>query len=300
MGVLILLIAIVLLLILIISFNININPNNVMIIQIVSLCLYILSILIHKINEYIKIHRKYKIIKDDENKLKYYREIIDNYSISELGYIFNGNNNIQLLIMAELEYLKMIKVIDINDGNIIILRKDSLRKTEQYLIEHYKFINDLKFKMNYLSVIEESLKEKNAIVCLKNKVNQMLVVLFFIVFFTIYMGVSCCIMYDCSIRFVILEMLLLFGIGLVLIFTKELLEIKTIIKKTSLGENIYMKLNGLKNYLKDVGNFDEKNLDEIKLWDEYILYAIILDVSDGITESAKKELDELIRIVYKH
>lgn len=38
----------------------------------------------------------------------------------------------------------------------------------------------------------------------------------------------------------------------------------------------------MKNYLKDFNNFDAKQLQEICLWDEYILYSVILDEGKNI------------------
>ena len=48
------------------------------------------------------------------------------------------------------------------------------------------------------------------------------------------------------------------------------------------GKDIYVRLNGLKHYLDDFGRFDEKGLREIVLWEDYILYAIILGESDKL------------------
>ena len=69
--------------------------------------------------------------------------------------------------------------------------------------------------------------------------------------------------------------------------------------KTEKGKEIYLKLKGLKNYLKDFGNFNDKSLKEISLWNEYILYAIILNESSSLSVEAKEELNKLISIIYK-
>lgn len=38
-----------------------------------------------------------------------------------------------------------------------------MKKSEKYILEHYKFVNDKEFKKYYLRTIETSLKEKKAI-----------------------------------------------------------------------------------------------------------------------------------------
>lgn len=69
--------------------------------------------------------------------------------------------------------------------------------------------------------------------------------------------------------------------------------------KTEKGKEIYLKLKGLKKYLKDFDNFDDKSLKEISLWDEYILYALILNESDNLSSQAKSEYNQLVKIIYK-
>lgn len=59
--------------------------------------------------------------------------------------------------------------------------------------------------------------------------------------------------------------------------------------KTEKGREIYFKLRALKRYIHDFGNFNDKELEEIKLWDEWILYAIILEESNNLTDDLKKE-----------
>lgn len=117
-------------------------------------------------------------------------------------------------------------------------------------------------------------------------------------FFLLFLGIFFVGAYD-NVIFSLLGMTLSTLLALACFFGAEVFRKRTIIKKTALGESVYIKLSGLKNYLKHIGNFKDKNLDEITLWDEYILYAIILDESKEIIKDAKKELKELKDIVRK-
>lgn len=133
----------------------------IMAIQATVLIVFFLLVLIDEIKGCIVIRKKYITIdEDDKDKFKYYRDIINEYTIGELGYIFHGKKKSKLLIMAELEYLKMIQAIDINNGTIKILKKEELRKSEKYIVTHYHFINDSDFDEGYFSRIERSLREK--------------------------------------------------------------------------------------------------------------------------------------------
>ena len=55
------------------------------------------------------------------------------------------------------------------------------------------------------------------------------------------------------------------------------------------------KWNAFKNFLKDFGTFDVKELPEIKLWERYLVYATIFGIADKVQKVMNvriKELDE--------
>ena len=52
--------------------------------------------------------------------------------------------------------------------------------------------------------------------------------------------------------------------------------------KTDKGKELYMKLNGLKRFIRDFGYFKDKDLKEILVWEDYLLYAIILNETKNI------------------
>ena len=210
------------------------------------------------------------------------RQIIKNYSIGELGYIYNGRRKTKLLILAELEYLKLKNNIYIDNEKInIINNNDNLRKSEKYVLDNYKFINDKEFKKRYILCIENSLKEKGDIVPYKIGADKIvfslfiMVISFFVSFYLILSNFD-----TINISYIIIEFSLFLLTWLIIgssmfVFNKEY-----ILVKTHHGKELYMKLNGLKNYIKHFGNFEEKSLKEIALWEEYILYAIILNESN--------------------
>ena len=58
-------------------------------------------------------------------------------------------------------------------------------------------------------------------------------------------------------------------------------------KRTKNGNELYLKWNALKNFMKDFGSFEEKELPEIGLWEKYLVYAHIF----GIAEKLRKEME---------
>ena len=52
------------------------------------------------------------------------------------------------------------------------------------------------------------------------------------------------------------------------------------------------KLFSFKSFLKDFGSFAKKNPEEIILWDEYLSFAIMFDLTDEILKTGYKQLIE--------
>ena len=58
-------------------------------------------------------------------------------------------------------------------------------------------------------------------------------------------------------------------------------------KRTKNGNDLYRKWNALKNFMKDFGNFKEKELPEIALWEKYLVYAHVF----GIAEELRRQME---------
>ena len=53
------------------------------------------------------------------------------------------------------------------------------------------------------------------------------------------------------------------------------------------AEEINKKLEGLKNFLKDFSKLDERTSEEIKLWDEYLIYSVMFNQNENIVNEYK-------------
>ena len=58
------------------------------------------------------------------------------------------------------------------------------------------------------------------------------------------------------------------------------------------GQDAAKKLFSFKSFLKDFGSFAKKNPEEIILWDEYLSFAIMFDLTDEILKTGYKQLIE--------
>ncbi len=68
--------------------------------------------------------------------------------------------------------------------------------------------------------------------------------------------------------------------------------LSTKIIHTSKGQDATKKLFSFKLFLKDFGSFAEKNPEEIILWDEYLSFAIMFNLTDEILKTGYKQLIE--------
>ena len=67
----------------------------------------------------------------------------------------------------------------------------------------------------------------------------------------------------------------------------------TLKKRTYKGNEDYHKWKAFKNFLKDFGRFEEKELPEIKLWGKYLVYASVFGIADEVRKSMKIKLEQI-------
>lgn len=250
----------------------------------ISAILFSIKILAIFIMKYKELKKYYKITREDKEKFKYYRDIIKEYSIGELGYIYN-KKNIDVLIKADIEKLKLQKKIEINNNNLIILNKNNLSSSELFLLDSYKFIDTQEFKKIYRDKIITSLKNKNILTRVTFE-SFLIIGIFFI--FTLFFYLIILKNIEELPNQISVFIPIQFVYSWCLIAVSMLMASKVSYTLTKKGKDIYLKLNGLKYYIKDFGRFNEKELKEIKLWKDYILYAIILGESDKLESQIKE------------
>ena len=61
------------------------------------------------------------------------------------------------------------------------------------------------------------------------------------------------------------------------------------IRRTNKGEEINIKLEGLKNYIQEYSKLEDKNTKDMLLWEEYLIYSVIFNINDNVI----KEMDGL-------
>ena len=217
-----------------------------------------------------------KIDKNSQDKYLYYHNLLNDLSIAEVGYLYNNGRNINTLVRATLENIKLKKYIN-------------LTNTEKYVLDCYKFIGTKEFNQRFLTHVKDDLKNKGYIKKAKFK-DSILSFSFWIVFLIGMLNI---------INFTRDDLQLIDGLlflidWVILCFSFLVLFKDEYLSKTEKGKETYLKIQALKRYIHDFGNFDDRELEEIKLWDEWILYAIILDESDNLTKDLKEEYENIM------
>ena len=269
-------------------------------------------------------HGKKKAIKEslseiDFNKNKgYYRDILKKYTPVELSYIDNFEINLTKSIIVTLLNLELKNKIEIKNNVINIINKDNnnLLETEIYILDSIKdgqviIYNPYEMEgcakkeaLDHKLITKNTDKEKEV----KPLFNW--IEIFGTIFWIFIMLV--CIFNNHVVNFLnnkvmhniekiipIINIsigLIIFIINVVIfrfISKSYYLDSKSkSYKRTLLGEELNIKIEGLKNYLTNFSLLNEKEKEELTLWEEYLIYSVIFNLNNKIV----KELTPLIKI----
>jgi len=248
----------------------------------------------------IKKFYKEKLSKIDfQNYKGYFRDILKGVSPAELSYIDDFNLNYPKDYVAVLLSLKNKGVIDFDElyNKIYILNSEAvLSKTEQLIINS---INDGKLEVKdnqkfNLSVQEDALNHG----VLKKTKNKLTIKKFFVIFFVL---IVLLISSSTSLfKMILTENIYLIVLGIVIeilvlcammgvIFLFPIYGIVYFLKKarnpyvrSEKGEEINLRLEGLKNYLKDFSVMNERSAEELIIWEDYLIYSVLFNQNSKV------------------
>ncbi len=249
-------------------------------------------------------------IKREENQilkisdLKYYRDILDESSVGVLSYCYNRKINYEDIIVATILIFQRNNVFQIDNVKKTISlsnnNKAILNESESYFYEKIKkigntitfeelknIIEDGIFKNNFINLIKKDSKQNGYFKTEKSNTNFFLIV---ILIYSMSILLVASFLAQCEIigkKTAIISILFIF---LLLYFAY--IERKNNYIRTLEGIKITAKLEGLKNYIKDFSNMEDRDLKEILLWDYYMVYAIIFNLKGRLD----KEVKELYRL----
>ncbi|MBO4601499.1 MAG: DUF2207 domain-containing protein [Bacilli bacterium] len=247
---------------------------------------------------------------------KYYREFIEDYNVEVIDYLYSKNLTPNALTAAimNLIYKKKIETEEILDAKdtkgknknyrFKLLSKEELNESDTFLVEFLfetvgkdgefttkqlkSYASSLstgsKFNASYNRWMNKVKSEGNKQKFFKDKTKGYLVSvgIFIISIIIAVLGGS----YGVDYPLVYLQIFIAIALLCVTAGAKAYNE---------KGALHVKKWNAFKNFLKDFGTFDVKELPEIKLWERYLVYATIFGIADKVQKVMNvriKELDE--------
>ncbi len=295
----------------------------------ISLFIIIIFDYIYKISsERIKVRREEKSNIRDISKLLYYREEFENISPLIVSKLIKRKSNINDEIVSLVLYLENKKIILRNNNNKItrINNTDKLLKHEEYFIENYENIlykiekpDDIRKEWNnineetrkkyniptiineleeFYNLVEEDMAELSFVeINNKKDLSTIVMPLALLAFFACFplFGMYIEQIEDYPLLFALSFGLLFFSFAIILL-SKKLVEIydkKTRLIKTKKGLELTNNLMALKRFIKDFSILHDRKLEEIKLWDSYLICTIIFDIPGELN----KRSNELYKIL---
>ena len=235
---------------------------------------------------------------------QYYRDKLDNYSPGILMYCYMNKINFKDYLVSTLLNLEDKGYIKINDNKIEVLNKEDnmLSSDEKYIISCIsskknglrKIASDKKEQKHIKELIFEDIKGKELyvksiiynlfIIILVGSLLSIMLIFIFNIFntgngnsFNIFSWII-----------VIVTVVLFIIYGNFKFSIDSYIEFKFFTRSPSCIE-LCVKMQSLKNFLNEFTDLGNKRIEEIKIWDEYIIYSIILNIKGSLN----KEVDEL-------
>ena len=273
------------------------------------------------VNQSVKNNIEIKKIEDnykDVHKYEYYREIINEYSPAVLSLVYNRKIKYSDTLVATILDLKLKNYIDIEDEGIKILKKETknLLQNEKLIYEklerkkNTKRITNFKdvanifsntyFKKEWKTKIKMEAEEKK--LCSSRLVAfDVLEKIFIISFFTFLiiplLLIAGKLNFNITTNINIITYLIIVTVHCVLMCSTGALRKfneRNFFVRTKEGVDLQCKMSGLKNYIKDYSKLEERALNELVLWEDYLIYTIIFDLKGNLDKEVERLYERLI------
>lgn len=259
----------------------------------------ILLPIIKKLYEVITIRNSEKKYKFE--KIDYFRDTIKDISPDKLSFCYNRKMNIEDDVVMILLNLKRKKIININEDEIIIIgNKDDLSPVENFVLNNLNFLSDIMIQPDLKKLIIKDMVKDGYAVKLKDSKFSMIEVLTNVFGWTLLYALITLAMF----AYVNAILGLIVGVSYVLLFIyvpiyAKFLEDQEVFSRTEKGLDVCAKLKGLKKYLKDFSIINESGVENIALYDEYVIYAILFNQKGKLDRECKKIYENTKHMIVK-
>ena len=233
----------------------------------------------------------------------YYREILKNYSPAELSYIDNFEILPENDIVATLLSLQLNKRINIDDSLSKTKTENNIEEissNEKYVLDS---IEDGKIKnlneSEFMAKVQKDAIKNGLLKEAKIEWKKFIRVIILSIFLIALMIFICTILFndfvnnptnirDWKLFIMVFAILLIvyLPISIGIYFSTYIIKSKkNSYIRTTKGEAINEKLEGLKNYLKDFSLMNEKSEESLILWEDYLIYSVIFNQNVKVVKS---------------
>ena len=253
-----------------------------------------------------KRYSKEKLDKIDFQNNSYYRDIIFKYSPAVLSYIDDFKLE-EKDIVATLMSLELKQKLSMKDQiKIINDSEENLDENEKYIFKKLKNntlknINMLEFEEKVIkdcldyNLLEENKNIKKKIIkkVIFSVCIYILIVVGFFNFPTFYNNIP-----NKNIAILLLPVIFILFLIMIILPFSTIVYIKSYYRmnkqnpyiRNKKARNINKKLEGLRKYVKDFSQLSESQYNEIILWEDYLIYSVILGQNSKIVKEIIKKI----------
>lgn len=255
-----------------------------------------------------KLYTKNRLDKVDFKNDKYYRELITKYSVGVLSYVDNFSLD-EKDIVATLLSLELKKKIKIKDKIAIIDEKDEdLAANEKYIFNHlktstlnninmYEFENEIRNDCIQSGLLEttKTAKQKK----IKNIIISCIIYVGVILLFNSLQALAANVNMESNlieIIFVIFSVLVFLALIIypfaiiVSIIAYALMKAINPYVRTKGAKELNTKLEGLKKYITDFSLIEEKDKNDIILWEYYLVYSVMFGINTKVVNEVMEKI----------
>lgn len=249
-----------------------------------NLVIGVFSIFFQKVYENIQVKKFENEYKSEE--YEYYRDILKNESPAILSYCYNKRINVEDEVVATILNLNLKGIIELKEDTIIIKDESKLSNHEKFIFDNIKNMKENK-KAFKLQLYKDMKRQGYVYVKDKKEVNIVSVMEIFMIWMIFYMLVTIPIFMELA-ALGVLEFVAYFltfaGIPIYKLIDKRINPVVRTKKALELGG----KLKGLRKYIKDYSNIKDNGINNMTLYEEYVIYAIIFNIKGKLDDEARK------------
>ena len=234
-----------------------------------------------------------------EKNIKYYRDIIEVESPLLINDIYEGAAT-KNVVVAELISMEKRGIIRLEDDKIIVLEKNELLRSEETFLT---FIENGKVKITDVNMFIKTLKAmtetdrkanenwyKTKKFSTKERIQNFLLAIvhsvIIIAFANFYVLGK-----DFEMFGFVWWVSMLFVLIRIEVILKSAWSTKTTLAETKEFKELKKKVFGLEKFLKEYTMLENRNSEEVEIWEEYLIYSVLFGHNEKIVKEYEKYID---------